>query len=293
MEYAHFKATAAAVKYHFTTIDDPADPNFNELLGLNNEGKLVGFYGSGAAYDRNRGYVVRRPYGQSNFKSQNYPHSVQMQIAAINNKGALGGWYSDSNGDRFGCMLLEGVWYSYQYPGAPKTTKLFALNDSFLGVGYYATSSGRKRAFELDVTNGNFTVFTPPHAVDAEATGIDGRGDVAGWLTTASGKNVGWLWRQGYYTEYSFPKSTQTVFLGITLHDAIVGSYVDKGGSTHGFLLTEPLRPAKTLWQSIDVPNAANSTVVTGVNVHRDLVGYYVDEQHNTHGFLATPGSRP
>jgi hypothetical protein len=281
----------AVVKYTFTTIDNRADPNFNELLGINNESKLVGFYGRGGASSPNRGYVVYKPYGPSNFKNVNYPHSVDTQVSAVNNKAALGGWYSDSSGQRFGFMELDRIWYSYWDANASTATKLLAINDSFLGVGYYVNPGGRKRAFEVDISTDKYTNFNPPRAVDAVATGITGRNDVAGWLTLTSGKTLGWLWRQGSYTEYSFPRSETTKFLGVTLHDWIVGSYVDKAGATHGFLLTEPLRPGKTVWQKIDEPDAVYGTVVTGINIHRDLVGYYVERHHHTHGFLAVPAS--
>ena len=278
-----------AVKYRFTTIDDQNDPNFNELLGLNNEAKLVGFYGRGGVSDPNRGYVVYRPYGDANFKGQNYPHSIDTQVAAINNKGAVGGWYSVSDGYRYGFILLQGIWYSYADPSAGKVTKIYGVNDALVAVGCYETPGGHKRAFKVDVATGQYSDLDPPRAVEAVATGITGRGDIGGWLTDGSGKTLGWLWRQGSYTEYAFPQGGATKFLGITIHDWIAGSYVDKSGNTHGFLLTEPLRHAKTVWQKIDAPDAAHGTVVTGLNLHRDLVGYYIDARHNTHGFLATP----
>jgi len=278
-----------AIRYRFATIDDRADPNFNEVLGLNNESKLVGYYGDGGASSPNRGFVAHKPYGALNFKNVDYPHSVDTQVSAINNKGALGGWYSDQGGRRFGFMELDGIFYSYWDAKAAKTTKLLAINDSFVGVGYYVTPSGRKRAFQVDVAGGKYTDFDPPRAVDAAATGITGRGDVAGWLTLSSGKTLGWLLRQGIYTEYSFPHSNTTKFFAVVVHDWIAGSYVDAAGTTHGFLLTEPLRRAKTVWQKIDDPDAARGTVVTGLNIHRDVAGYYVDSDGRTHGFLAVP----
>lgn len=101
---------------------------------------------------------------------------------------------------------------------------------------------------------------------------------------------MGFLLRKGVYTELAFPGATATKFLGITLFDQIVGSYIDSGGETHGFILTNPLRHS-IAWQSIDAPNAVGTTVVTGINIHDDIVGYYVDSAGNTEGFQATPGS--
>src|SRR5689334_3479476 len=53
--------------YAFSRLDDNDDPDFNELTGINNLGKLVGFHGQGGKKDPNRGYFVTKPYYQYNF----------------------------------------------------------------------------------------------------------------------------------------------------------------------------------------------------------------------------------
>ena len=40
--------TAASTSYTFTTLDDQADPTFNQLLGINGNHVIVGYFGSGA-----------------------------------------------------------------------------------------------------------------------------------------------------------------------------------------------------------------------------------------------------
>jgi hypothetical protein len=49
---------------------------FNQDLGINNSGVIVGYFGSGAAGHPNQGYTVVPPYGQANFTSENFPGSV-------------------------------------------------------------------------------------------------------------------------------------------------------------------------------------------------------------------------
>ena len=44
--------------YTFRTLDDNADPTFNQLLGINDKGVIAGYFGSGAAGHPNKGYVV-------------------------------------------------------------------------------------------------------------------------------------------------------------------------------------------------------------------------------------------
>jgi hypothetical protein len=41
-------ASPAAASYSFTTLDDQADPTFNQLLGINSKNVIAGYYGTGA-----------------------------------------------------------------------------------------------------------------------------------------------------------------------------------------------------------------------------------------------------
>lgn len=45
----------------FTTIDNPLDPTFNQLLGINTAGVISGYYGSGAPGHPNQGYTIAAP----------------------------------------------------------------------------------------------------------------------------------------------------------------------------------------------------------------------------------------
>ena len=49
------KAPAA---YSFRKIDNGADPSFNQLLGINNSGRIAGYFGSGLHGHPNKGYLV-------------------------------------------------------------------------------------------------------------------------------------------------------------------------------------------------------------------------------------------
>jgi hypothetical protein len=51
----------------FMTLDDQADPTFNQLLGVNNEGVIAGYFGSGTppTVHPNNGYTLSPPYGQA------------------------------------------------------------------------------------------------------------------------------------------------------------------------------------------------------------------------------------
>jgi len=38
--------------YSFQTLDNPGDPTFNQLLGINNDGLIAGFFGNGQPASR-------------------------------------------------------------------------------------------------------------------------------------------------------------------------------------------------------------------------------------------------
>ena len=89
-------AAASSTTYTFSTVNNHADPTFNQLLGINDSGLIAGYYGSGAAGHPNRGYRVASPYGQANFANENVPHAAQTQVTGLNNTGdhgrVLGQW---------------------------------------------------------------------------------------------------------------------------------------------------------------------------------------------------------
>ncbi|MGC1379845.1 MAG: hypothetical protein WA814_02335 [Candidatus Baltobacteraceae bacterium] len=280
--------------YAFTTLDNQADPTFNRLLGINNLGKISGYYGSGATGHPNRGYVVYRPYGPNNFRNENYPGASDTQVTSLNNKRTIAGLYVARHGAIFGFVQTKGIWSSYKDPhlrkGDGSVTELLGLSDSGLAVGFYTATSGASfnQGFELDEPSGKFHNINPPGAKSAAASGINTKGDIVGFLTRSDDHVAGFLLKGGLFTEFSYPRATATQALGVNYQDQIAGTYVDRSGASHGFVLTNPLSKDPT-WQSIDDPNGKGKTVVTSINNHHDLVGYYVDRYGNTDGFLAVP----
>ena len=280
--------THAATAYTFTTLNDQADPTFNQLLGINDHGKIAGYFGSGATGHPNKGYTLSKPYGQGNYHNENFPGSVQTQVTAIDNIGNTAGFWVDGNGNNFGFIEWNGVFTSYKDPhtGAGTVNQLLGLNDKGIAVGFYTDANGVNHAYKLNQSNGKFTELLPPGAVSALATGINDNGDISGFLTSSNGNTVGFLLKGSTYTEFDFPNSTNTMALVINKYDQIVGAYVDGNGLMHGFVLSSPLSHAK--WQSINDPNGIGTTTVNGINDNGQLVGFYVDGAGNTDGFLAT-----
>ena len=80
--------------YTFQTLDNPADPAFNQLLGINNAGTIAGYDGSGNAGHPNKGYTLVPP---ASYTNENFPGSLQAQVTGLNNIGTTVGFYSNTN----------------------------------------------------------------------------------------------------------------------------------------------------------------------------------------------------
>jgi hypothetical protein len=278
-----------ASSFTFTTLDDQADPTFNQLLGINDKRTIVGYFGSGAPGHPNQGYRLVRPYAQSSYINENFPGSVQTQVVAINNLRDTAGFWVDGANKNFGFVEWNGVFTSFRNPHTGKGTvnQLLGLNDAGIAVGFYTDGNGVNHGYELNQATGQFTAIVPPGGSNVTAAGINDNGDVTGFYTAASGAVVGYLLKGNTFSEFEFPGSANTTPFGINKKDQIVGAYVDASGMTHGFLLSNPLNHAQ--WQSIDDPNGIGTTLLNGLNDRDDLVGFYVDAAGNTDGFLAQP----
>ncbi len=284
----------SATTYTFTTLDDQADPTFNQLLGINGNHVIVGYFGSGAdAQHPNKGYVLKPPYGQGNYTNENFPGSAQTQVVGINNIGDTAGFWVTGNGTNHGFVRWNGVFENFNDPKTPHTAgsvnQLLGVNDNGVAVGFYNDAAGNSHAYEVNQATRVFTAIKIPGAVSALATGINKAGYIVGIATDSSKVTTSWLRSPtGQLTTFQFPGGSDTQAFGINPQKQIVGSYLDGNGVMHGFVLTNPQGP-KSHWQKIDDPNGVGSTVVNGINGAGDLVGFYTDAVGNTDGMLATP----
>jgi hypothetical protein len=278
-----------AKMFQFTTLDDQADPTFNQLLGINDHGKIAGYFGSGVLPAHpNQGYTLVKPYGQNDYKNENYPGSVETQVTAINDRGDTAGFWVDANNVNRGFVQWKGVFTSYTDPKTHGGTvnQILGLNNAGIAVGFYTDANGVNHGFTLNQATGKFTPVTPPGGGSVQATAINNAGDIAGIVTSSAGSS-GFLRKGKSFSALSFPSGSNTQPFGLNDADQMVGSYDDGGGVMHGFLVSNPLVHAK--WTSIDDPNGIGSTVVNGLNNHRELVGFYTDAAGNTDGMLIQP----
>jgi hypothetical protein len=278
----HAMAAGAAASYTFTSIANPNDPTFTQLLGINKAGVIAGYYGSGAdAKHPNKGFVLGMPGA---FTPENYPTSAQTQAVAINNHDDTAGFYVDSAGATHGFTDIGGRFATVDMPGTT-FNQLLGLNNSGEQAGYYQTGPTDHATFFPYIHRADGTFQRLPIA-NAQATGLNDHGLVAGFYNDAAGNSHGFLWHAGARPKpVNYPGAVSTQLLGVNNLGWAVGSYTDRNKVTHGLVYNTHTRA----YVQVDVP-MATSTVANGINRLGWLAGFYTDARNNTIGFVARPG---
>lgn len=297
-------AAAGHTSYSFTTLNNDNDVTFNQLLGINNEGVIAGYFGSGAAGQPNKGYELLPPYGQQSYVNENFPGSAQTQVTGLNDKGVTVGFWSSMNNANlvdanFGFYRLANhVIRKVDFPtgdnASPPVNQLLGVNNHDIAVGFYTNGGGSNRGYTYNIKTGKFARVQVPGfpggtaGPSLTAAAINDNGDVAGFYTGNNGETNAFLARsRGKFLTLDYPGASATQAFGVNNHDEIVGAYTDGTGSAaamHGFTWT----PGGG-FATVDDPNGVGTTTINGVNNEGDLVGFYVDSAGNTDGFLAEP----
>jgi hypothetical protein len=292
-----------ASNYRFQTLDNGADPTFNQLLGINQNGVIAGYFGSGEMGHPNKGYLLLTRHGQSRYVNENWPASTQTQVTGLNDRGVTVGFWSTMNtanamNDNRAFVSAHGYFIDGDFPtdnpASPPVDQLLGVNDHNVAVGFYNDGNGDTHAYTFDIRHNQWGEVTPAGVTNPTAAGINNRGDIAGFGTDATGDSsnglvVAYLLRRnGLPTILSVPGASMTQALGINDGDEVVGVYqtgTGDGAMTHGFTWT----PRGGFQTMVDDPNGIGATTINGLNDRGQLVGFYTDGDGNTDGFLATP----
>ena len=287
---------AQADPYQFTTLNNPGDPNFNQLLGINNAGTIAGYFGDGVVLP-NKGYTLVPP---ASYTNENFPGSVQTQVVGINNTGTTVGFWIDGANNNLGFTDVGGSFTSVTNPGTPATmptvNQLLGVNDHNVAAGFYVNSANIAQGYLYNIAGATFAPVVDPLGVGGTtATDINNAGIVSGFYVDAMGHFHGFLDNGGTFTTHDDPSGTNTMFLGLNNNGFVVGSYVNAAGETEGLLFDN----LTNVWTTISDPHSSptpafmvTGTTVNGINDHNDLVGFYSDGT-NVNGFLAVPVSEP
>ena len=291
-------SSSLAGNYQVVTLNDTRDLTFNQLLGINNEGVIAGYFGSGAAHHPNKGYMLRPPFAQRDFGNENFPGSVQTQVTGLNDRGVTVGFWSKQNtasmmNNNFGFYSVNGRFFEVNFPtgtpAKPPVDQLLGVNNNDVAVGFFTNSSGVNRGYTFNIRTRKFSRVQAPGAglgPSLTATAINNRGDIAGFYNkTATVVDAFLKLHSGQFITLAFPGATMTQAFGVNDSDEVAGSYTTGSGNaavTHGFL-----------WQnghfaSVNI-QGGSSTTINGINDEADLVGFYTDAKGNTDGFMALP----
>lgn len=305
-------ATSYPTQWTYSSVTNPNGPTV--LTGVNNNLKVVGYWSANGIYTAVTSECSNGCAGWTNI---NYPGATSSLAEGMNTGTAeneassrtIVGYYITTPGNTIGYYRLNGEGFiSYSINGTEllgashvqcADIKAWAchgqqiVNPDPLMVGYLTGPSPNKiytvtQAFEYDATTKAVTVFSPPGAYSAVATGINGHACVVGYMTTGPSSNVtSWFYRYGTYFAINYPGASSTTAYGINWQGDIVGDFTDLSGNTHGFVIYQP-QTSHPLYIPIDYPGAT-STVVRAIQAHNDIVGSYVDASGMTHGFIGIP----
>ena len=283
----------ASGNYAFQTLNNDHDPTFNQLLGINDNGKIVGYFGSGMAGHPNKGYRLLPPYGQGSYINENFPGSVQTQVTGLNNHGVTVGFWVNGQGANHGFYAVNGRHFrQVDFPTAnnanPQVDQLLGVNDSDVAVGFYTDAQGNNHGYSYSIATHRFRPINVSGDTDVTAAAINDRGAVAGFAKNSAGTMEAFLKEpNGRLVRLNFPGASATQAFGVNNGDEVVGQYTVGTGSnaaTHGFVWAPGLG-----FENVDDPNGIGATTINGVNDRGDLVGFYTDSGGNTDGLLATP----
>jgi hypothetical protein len=290
----------------FFVLDNPGDPAFNQLLGINNNQIIVGYFGDGTQKPNN-GYVLVPPfhYAPENFAGTplNNTQIKQTQAIGINNSEVpiTVGFWQDQQGVQYGWANIRGQTVAQSFQtildphGAPGFNQnLLGVNKNNLAAGFWTDTGGREHGFVVDLASNplKFGEYPPSLFSGAVATQVSGINDnnlICGFWTDTKGNNHGFSGPlNGPFTSFmathgGHPEISTTV-LGCS-NKFIVGSYVAPGGATFGFVYD-----GKTFTR-FDAKGASQTpafgvagTAINGVDDAGDFVGFFSDGKV-VHGF--------
>jgi hypothetical protein len=277
-------AAFAQAPQTFFVLNNPNDPMFNQLLGINNGNVIVGYFGDGVGV-ANNGYVLVPPnhYTQDfnllNFTLPNGGNTAsQVQAIGINANPALGGatpfpdivgFYTDkATGFTHGFLDSFGVQTTIDDPAGlpPNVTtpvqNLLGINNALRAAGFWTDNAGHEHGFVAEIN----TQTTPVSTNFIELTPAKVSNDL-GVMAVA----------------------TQTS--NITNNNLVCGFWTDANGNNHGFeVFFNTGRHTFNTVQNL-MPTAAQIPNVQslspfGCNDHGEVVGSFTANNGNVHGFV-------
>jgi hypothetical protein len=263
--------TPASAQYRFITIGVPGSPDA-QAAGINNDGLVSGWYQDASSSSVYHGFVWQAGV----FQTVDYPGAVYTYLFAVNNRGVAVGLYGDGTAE-YAIMysVLGGTWRVFpDIPGYPENEG-YGINDAGDAVGNaYSADFSTSVAWIWHAGTSAYFFFTVPGAApySTSPSGINDKGQVAGYFNNSSGVEYGFLKQGRTHATFELPGASATGPNGINNNGMIVGQWRDEAGAAQGFVLT-----SGGLFTTVDYPGPS-LTAVEGINDHGDISGVYVEE---------------
>ena len=286
----------------FFVLDNPGDPNFNQLLGINDGRVIVGYFGDGTVI-ANNGYVLvpKNHYAVENFTNLPSPDSRprHRRSASTPRDFPISSAFTPTMATGFthGFLDSNGVQSPVDDPaGSPPNVatpvqNLLGINNFDKAAGFWTDNNGHEHGFvvELDTQSPSSSTFIeiPPAtfagAVATQASDITNNDLVCGFWTDANGNNHGFFGFLGqkfltFNVRINGMAATSTSPFGCNDQGEIVGSFTDATGNVHGFIfLGKRFFQFDALGSSQTPAFGVMGTFINGVNNRGDIVGFFSD----------------
>ena len=178
----------------------------------------------------------------------------------------------------------------------PTFNQLLGINSHNVIAGYFGSGTPAtvhpNKGYTLAPPYGqaNYTNENFPGSAQTQVTGIDNKGNTAGFWVNQAGTNRGFVEWNGVFQSFTDPhapkvKGAVTQLLGINNAGVAVGFYNDAAGNSHAFQLNQ----ATGVFTAIRIPGDV-STLATGINNLGDIVGFGTDASGVTTSWLLHAG---
>jgi hypothetical protein len=273
---------------HAYELDNRHDRTYNILSGISKTGRIVGFYGRGNDPGHpSKGYMIRPPYRQSDYKPENYPHSRQTQVLGMSNNGYIVGTFSYTNrkhGDIwYGFWARNGHFHKVTYPGHRfGNNQLTGINDKGFAVGAYIDTAGRYHPFRYNIFTHSFSVPVAGGG-SVTASSINDKGTIVGFFRKSSGRPwVSYVTSKGRVLKFTVPVAgaKRTEAQGLNDRGVIVGLYT-WANKVYGFV-----RSARGRFKRYKFHKGLG---FDSINIHGDVVGWYLNGDGQVNGILLVP----
>jgi hypothetical protein len=299
MTTAFIALPAMASADPFFKLNNPGDPNFNQLLGINDGRVIVGYFGDGTVV-ANNGYVL---VPQNHYSVENFTKvpASQTQAIGINNREIpeIVGFYTDAKTTfTHGFLDRESTQVTIDDPMGLKGIKapvqnLLSVNNKNQASGFWTDNNMNTHGFVVTFLPALSFKEVGPNlfsgAVSDQVTGINDNGQICGFWTDKNMISHGFFGPLGGTLksfEAALPKVVSTQAFGCNNNGHIVGSFTESEGDIHGFFFngktftkfTAPGESQKTAF-------GVKGTFINGINNNNDFVGFFSDGTH-VNGFV-------